>query len=171
MNANEHMALAEQGKLSALRGDHSAALQQYRQAIRIVVQTGAPEVFFRHYLEASLESLELMGALDDVLSYCDKAVIHYQTNPPLTQLAKLDLASIHQRRGVVLLKRGERDLAKPALTLALNYARQADAQLDLSQLLLTWLTKGLTITPDRVLREQHRLHYFSVRRDALRTRV
>lgn len=169
MNANQHLALAEQGKLAALRGDHQAALEQYRQAIKIVVQTRAPEVFFRHYLEASLESLELMGALDDVLSYCDKAVAHYDANPPLNQLAKLDLASIHQRRGVVLLKRGERDLAKVALGQALQCARDAEAQLELSQLLHTWLTKGLTITPDRVLREQRRLRYFSVRADALRS--
>jgi tetratricopeptide (TPR) repeat protein len=168
MSAPEHLALAEQGKRAALRGDHPGALQQYRRAIQLVVKTRAPEVFFRHYLEASLESLELLGALDEVLSYCHKAVAHYQQNPPPNQLAKLDLASIYQRQGVVLLKRGERILAKDSFELALKWASAAEGQLELSRLLLTWLVKGLTISPERVLREQHRLHYFSVRTDALR---
>ena len=71
-----HLQIAETGKLAALRGDHRTALGHYREAIRIAVGSGAPEVFFRHYLEATLESLELSEAFDDVLAYCDRAIAH-----------------------------------------------------------------------------------------------
>lgn len=167
-----HLQIAEAGKRAALRGDHRAALGHYRDAMRLAVTTGAPEVFFRHYLEATLESLELSEAFDEVLAYCDRAIAHYATHPPGHALAELDLASIHQRRGVVLLKRGGPGAAPPSgATLALEHAvagaARIGARLELSERLLDWIRRGLAATRQRILAEQRRLHYFSVRPDTV----
>jgi tetratricopeptide (TPR) repeat protein len=162
-----HLQIAESGKLAALRGDHRTALGHYREAIRLAVGSGAPEVFFRHYLEATLESLELSEAYDDVLAYCDRAIEHYAANPPAHVLAELDLASIHQRRGVVLLKRSEVAPARAALEQAVAGAARIGVRFELAERVLDWIRRGLAVTVPRLLAEQRRLHYFSVRPDTV----
>jgi tetratricopeptide (TPR) repeat protein len=158
-----HLQVAESGRQAALRGDHLSALRHYREAMVMAVTAGDPEVFFRHYLEATLESLELMKAFDDVLAYCERALQHYSDHPPQHELAQLDLAAIHQRRGVVLLKTGQTDQARAALVCAVEVADRIGASLDLGRLLLRWLSRGLVVSPERVLKEQQRLGYFSMR--------
>jgi len=162
-----HLQIAESGKLAALRGDHRTALGHYRAAIRLAVGSGAPEVFFRHYLEATLESLELSEAYDDVLAYCDRAIEHYAANPPAHVLAELDLATIHQRRGVVLLKRSEVAPARAALEQAVAGAARIGVRFELAERVLDWIRRGLAVTVPRLLAEQRRLHYFSVRPDTV----
>jgi tetratricopeptide (TPR) repeat protein len=151
------------GQAAALRGDHRTALGHYREAMHLVVRERLPEVVFRHYLEATVESLELMGAYREVLDYCERAIGHYDINPPANDLALLDLATIHQRLGVVLLKSGDREGGRIALEAALATVARGGGRLELAHLLLGWLQRGLTISPDRILTEQRRLHYFSVR--------
>ncbi|MDH5670849.1 MAG: hypothetical protein OEZ06_01810 [Myxococcales bacterium] len=163
-----HLQVAEVGKRAALRGDHAEALRSYREAMRMAVQSRSPEAFFRHYLEASLESLELMGDFDSVLEYCGRAIDHYAKTPPSNDLAWLDLASVYQRRGVVLCKVGNTAAATEAFDAALRQAQRIGATLELSQRLRGWIARGLTLTPERVLQEQRRLRYFSVREETLR---
>lgn len=159
-----HVGLTEQGKLHALAGDHRAALAHYREAMAVAVRAGEPEVFFRHNLECSLESLELMGALDEVVGYCDRAIAHYHERPPAHALATRDLAHIHQRRGVALLKRGERAAARPDLEASL---RLQPGGMPLAAALLRWLSAGLHFDVARIVAEQHRHRSFSVRRDTV----
>ncbi|MBL9102646.1 MAG: hypothetical protein JNL82_16995 [Myxococcales bacterium] len=159
-----HVGLTEQGKLHALAGEHKAALAHYREAMAIAVRTGEPEVFFRHNLECSLESLELMGATDEVLAYCDRALALYRERPPAHDVAVRDLAHVHQRRGVVLLKRGDREAARAALA---ESVRLQPGAMPLAATLLRWVSGGLHLDAARVLAEQHRHRFFSVRRDTV----
>jgi hypothetical protein len=163
-----HAGVAEYGKVCALRGDHVLALMHYREAMAIAFRHGAPPVVTRHYLECALESLEHMGAYGEVLAYCDQAIEHYRAHPPESALAQFDLASIHQRRGVVLLKHGDRDEAARALDAACAAARTAQAVLPLADTLLRWIRAQLTITPSRLAAEQVRHRYCSVRPDTVR---
>jgi tetratricopeptide (TPR) repeat protein len=162
-----HAGVAEHGKVCALRDDHVSALMHYREAMSMAVRQKAPEVVFRHYLECALESLEHMGAYRELLEYCDRAIEHYRLHPPESPLARFDLASIHQRRGVALLKQGERDAAARALEAALATARTAEARLTLAETLLRWLRAQLTVSVDRIGAEQVRHHYFSVRKETV----
>jgi tetratricopeptide (TPR) repeat protein len=162
-----HMGIAEQGKLYALEGNHARALHYYRTAMQLTVQAGDPEIFFRHYLECVMESLEQTGSLADVLAYCDKAIALYAERPPPNPVAVADLASIHQRRGVILLKLGEVAEARAAFRNALAVAQGAGRALALAQTLQRWLDAGFHVDPARVLAEQKRTEYFSVRRDTV----
>lgn len=164
-----HMGIAEQGKLYALQGDHRTALIYYREAIHMAVQGEDPEIFFRHYLECVIESLEQMGSFDEVLAYCDKVLQHYFENPPPNAVAVMDLAHTYQRKGVVLFKIGERDLAREAFQYALEVAAEVgevtSKTLPLAQTLLKWIQSGWHVDTARILAEQQRTGYFAVRRD------
>jgi len=169
-SAPHHWAVAETGKLAALRGDHRTALGHYREAMRLAVLGKAPEVFFRHYLEATLESLELMEAFESVLEYCERAIQHYAEHPPQHAVATLDLATIHQRKCVVLLKAGRPTEARVELEAAIERATSIGVRLELAELLRRWLERPCTIPKSRLLAEQRRLHYFSVRPDTVGVR-
>ena len=166
-----HMGIAEQGKVYALEGDHSLALHYYREAMRMTVQAEAPEVFFRHYLECVMESLEHMMAYPEVLEYCERAIQFYQDNPPPNEVATMDLAHIYQRKGINLLKMGIQDEASVALQQALETARAVgkvtSKTMPLAQTMLRWLRSRLHIDDQRMIAEQHRTQYFMVRKDTV----
>lgn len=155
-----HMGIAEQGKVLALAGEHTTALAYYRQAMRLAVERGDPEVFFRHYLECVIESLELLGSYAEVLEYCDRALDLYVERPPETAVARRDLAHIHQRRGVILLKMGRADEAATAFSAAME---AGDAPLPLAVTLARWVATRLRADESRITSEQRRHDYFSVR--------
>ena len=161
---NLHFGIAEHGKICALQGDHVNALMHYREAINLSVKNQAPEVVFRHYLECSLESLEHMGAYSELIDYCNRAIDHYRCHPPQNLLAYFDLASIHQRHGVVLLKQGKCAQATRELEIACEVAKSGDVRLTLAETLLRWLKARLAISADRIHAEQVRFGYFSVRK-------
>ncbi len=159
-----HVGLTEQGKLHALAGEHRLALAHYREAMAVAVRAGEPEVFFRHSLECALESLELLGAYDEVLVYCDRAIAHYRKQPPAHAVATRDLAHVHQRRALVLLKRGEREAAREDLAACL---RLQPGSMPLASTLQRWVAGGLHFDPARIVAEQHRHQAFCVRRDTV----
>lgn len=158
-----HLGIAEQGKVHALAGDTAEALRHFREATRLAVNGGAEEVFFRHYTQCVLETLERMGAYDEVLAFCERAEAHYEENPPPHELAQLDRATIRQRKGVVLLKAGRKAEAREALRLAV--AEAGRGRLPLAESVGRWLSTGLHVDMRRVESEQKRHDYFVVRED------
>jgi len=162
-----HYGVAEQGKLHALDGDHMLALQYYRLAMKMTIDQKSPEVFFRHYLECSLESLELMESYDDVIAYCDKAIAHYKQNPPSNEVAQKDLANIYQRRGIVLLKKGLHDEALYALQKAIALIKNKAKVMPLAVQFQRWIAANYHFNASRVVQEQKSHRYFLVRKDTV----
>lgn len=158
-----HLGIAEQGKVYALAGDHKLALLYLRHAMHLTVQAGDPELFFRVYLEAALESMERLGYFEEVLSYTDKAIDLYADQSLDHVVACKDLASIHQKRGVILLKQKKNKEAAPAFQKAIDLMAEKGQNMPLSETLLRWAKGGLFIDERRILQEQERQHYFSVR--------
>lgn len=159
-----HSGIAEQGKLLAISGDHSGALEHYRYAMNLSVEHKHPEVFFRHYLECVIESLEHTGAYEEVLNYCDKAIELYQQTPPPNEMAEFDLANIHFRKGVILFKSGDKDGAGESLQSARKLLPKG-YKLPLLDTFLRWLQTNLHVQPKRIVEEQFRHKYFSVTPD------
>jgi tetratricopeptide (TPR) repeat protein len=162
-----HMGLAEQGKLHALAGEHSQAMIYYREAIRMATAQGAPEVFFRHYLECLIESLEHTGAWREVVVYCDRALEHLAGLTPADEeqaaFIRYDRANLEQRRGAVLYKLGMNDDARGALKTAIDLGRTGRFQLPLAETLYGWIVRGYRTDARRITAEQERFQYFSVR--------
>jgi len=160
-----HLGIAEQGKLHAVAGDHQLALMYYRRAMQMTVENGDEEWFFRHYLECVIESLELMGEYDDVLEYCDKAIGLYADSHPTDDLSIRDLAHIHQRKAVILIKKDQMPAAIESLRTSVGLARDASQSIPLAERLLRWAESGFKLDTARILAEQKRERYFTVRED------
>ncbi len=160
-----HRGLAEQGKLHALAGDHAMALLHYRHAMRLAVSSGAPEVFFRHYLECVIESLEQTKSFDEVLEYCERALTLYAERPPADEISRRDLAHIYQRQGLVRLRLGNREGACSSLRHALEGVRQDSGSLPIAHQLLGWLERSFHIDDAAIDRLQRQHGYYAVRRD------
>jgi tetratricopeptide (TPR) repeat protein len=161
-----HFGIAEQGKLYALEGRHALALAYYREAIRLTVQAGEPEIVFRHYLECVLEVLERTGAYQEVLDYCAKALALLDTVPATAQTA-LERSHVLERQACVLLKSGQREAAATALREALAVTAPHGLRRPLVTTLLGWIERGFQIEARRVVAEQERTHYFNVRHDTV----
>ena len=104
-----HLSIAEAGKVLALKGNHEEALRHYREAIRIAVSTKSPEIFFRHYTQCVLESLEHSGSHEEVNEYCRSADEHYRNLDISLPIIRRDHASTLERWGINLLKAGQID--------------------------------------------------------------
>jgi len=162
-----HLGVAEQGKLHALAGEHRLALLYYREAMRMCMADKAPEVLFRHYLECSIESLELTESYPEVVDYCDRALALYAETPPPNEIARRDLAAIHERRGLVLAKMGRKEAAREALEKAKGEAGQIGVKLPIADTVSRWIASGLHIQPARVTAEQKRHGFFLIREDTV----
>lgn len=156
-----HIALAEKGKQAALAHRHDEALRLYRDAIRLAVSAKAPEVFFRHYSQCVMESLELTDQFNEVAQFCREADAHYRSLDVDSPLHRKDHGSLLERLGAVLLKQGELQAARQALEDAVLLA--GPGILPLAEQLRDWLRRGLACTTTQVLQAQRRHRYFVVR--------
>lgn len=159
--AARHLGIAEAGKLAALAGDHDEALRHYREALRMAVAAGAPEVFFRHYTQCVLESLERSGSYAEVIEYCERADEHYRGFEHLTAFQRRDHGAMLERLGSVLAKAGRPDEALIRLTCALDLA--GATALPLAAALADWLRRRLRLDARRITELQERHRYFTVR--------
>lgn len=167
-NAHEmHFAVAEYGKVMALQKNHPEALRHYREAIRMAVSIKAPEVFFRHYTQCVLESLELTGAYGDVIEFCENADRHYKQLNITRAVHKKDWASVLERFAINLVKAGQIQNGKEAIRRALECA--AEVPMPLAQELNQWLLRGLHVDNTRLLALQKKHHYFVVRPEQVNT--
>jgi hypothetical protein len=160
-----HIAMAEKGKQAALAHRHDEALRLYRDAIRLAVSAKAPEVFFRHYSQCVMESLEHTGQLNEVAHFCREADAHYRGLGMDSPLHRKDHGSLLERLGAVLLKQGDVPAARQALEQATALAGKG--VLPLAEQLQGWLARGLSCTPAQVLQAQRRHQYFVVRPGAV----
>ncbi|MBM9593564.1 hypothetical protein [Roseitranquillus sediminis] len=156
-----HLGIAEAGKAAALAGDHVEALRHYREALRLAVSSRAPEVFFRHYTQCALESLELAGHYGDVIAFCERAEAHYREIGVSNPLQRRDRGSILERKGIALIKRGDPAEGQAALEAAV--AEAGTATLPVSETVLGWLRRGLRPDVRRLTELQRRQRYFTVR--------
>lgn len=159
----DHVGIAEAGKVFALAGRHDEALRHYREALRMAASHRAPEVFFRHYTQCVLESLERSGSLAEVIDYCTRADAHYAAVGTTTELHRRDRGAIVERLGVAQLKSGLVEDAERSLERAVTTA--GAGRLPLAENLLTWLRRHLKVDVRRIAQLQDRHHYFTVRPD------
>lgn len=158
-----HLGIAEQGKLLALKGQHDQALAHYREALRMAVSSSAPEIFFRHYTQCVMESLESSGSLEAVLRYCEEAEAHYQRlDSPLPMVAR-DRAENHQRRASILLRMGRTEEAREAFEQAIALA--GEKTLPLAREVIGWMRRGFSIGSRQLDDAQRRHRYHIVRKE------
>ena len=156
-----HLSIAEAGKLLALKGKHRDALQHYREALRLAVSSRAPEIFFRHYTQCVLESLELTGDYKEIIEFCTNADSHYAALDLHSSLHRRDHGSMLERLGLAYLKNEDVEQGQAALEKAREVA--GDGVLPITDEVLGWLKRGFRVDTTRILSSQRKHKYFVVR--------
>ncbi len=163
---DSHMDLAKAAKSKAIIGQHKKALALYREALQHARQQNAHSIIMRHYSECALESMEQLEQYDQVESYCIEAIKHYEENPPESDIAKKDLAYLHQRLAFIYLKKGIKDQALTFADCAQSIATAINLDMPLLPKLKNWASSALHMDVGRILQEQKRHHYFTVRKES-----
>ena len=158
-----HLGIAENGKLYCLRGDYSEALRHFREAIRLSQQHGEMDIFFQHYSQCVLETLELSGAHTEVIE-CSEGFLEFLADKTDESgfLNKMR-ASILERIGVQYLMLDEKAAAVPVLKEALALGGKKGNPL--SHELLNWAQRGFAVSKKQIQDLQKRFNYFIVRKD------
>ncbi len=157
------LGVAEQGKLYALQGRHGEALRHYREALRLAISCQDSELFFHHCTQCIMESLELSGAHETVADYCIRAEDHFATIDIDDPLVNRQRGANLERLAVARLQMGDVEEAKDLLALAIETGGKGT--LPLSEALLGWLRRGLSVGDARLRSAQHQHRYFVVRKD------
>ena len=66
-----HYRIAERGKMHALDKNYKEALRHYQEALKLTQNEKDSELFFQHYSQCVMESLEQLGSYDEVISFCE----------------------------------------------------------------------------------------------------
>ena len=157
------LGIAEQGKLHALERRHGEALRHYREALRLAVSCESGELFFLHCTQCIMESLELSGSHETVADYCIRAEDHFAHIDIDDPLVNRQRGANLERLAVARLQMGDCGEARELLAIAIDTAGKG--ALPLSEALLGWLRRGLSVGEARLRAAQHQHRYFVVRKD------
>lgn len=174
MNENKpnlHLQIAENGKILALKGNHKEALRHYKEAMRMCQAVENSEVFLQHYSLCAMESLELMEAHEEIITFCDKSIdfLTPKKAERTDECFRKNLASLWERKGIQCIYLDEKTEAIAALDAALKEAK--DLPMPLSKELLNWLRRGYATTHKQVRDLQNRHHYFTVRKENVNEKI
>jgi tetratricopeptide (TPR) repeat protein len=174
MNENKpnlHLQIAENGKILALKGEHKEALRHYKEAIRMCQTAENSEVFLQHYSLCAMESLELMEAHEEIITFCEKSIdfLTPKKAERTDDWFRKNLASLWERKGIQCIYLDEKSEAIEAFSTAIKEA--ANLPLPLSKDLLNWLQRGYTVTHKQVRDLQKRHHYFTVRKENVNEKI
>ena len=168
---NLHLQVAENGKVLALKGDHKEALRHYKEAMRMCQDVPNAEIFLQHYSLCAMESLELMAAHEEVISFCEKSIqfLNGKKAERSDEVFRKYLASLWERKGIQHVFRDEKAEAIEALDNAIKEA--GEFSLSLAKDLLNWLRRGYMITPKQVRDFQNKHYYFTVRKENVNEQI
>lgn len=111
-----HLKIAEAGKTHLLNRQYGPALERFRAALHMAVQTKAPAVFAQHYTDCILDALEASGAQAQALELVERALNEH--DPDAGQMGQLVRAHLHQRQILLLFALGREADADAALAKA-----------------------------------------------------
>lgn len=163
-----HLGIAEKGKIYAVAGNYKEALRHYKEAIKMTQNQANGELFFQHYMQCTMEALELMKAYDDVINYCEKFLELLTAQLPNAVIVKYT-AEVEQRMAIQYLLKGEKEEAKTIL----QNAQKAIGvgKLKMVDDLLNWLNRGYAIAPKQISELQKKYKYFIVSKENLKPEI
>ena len=157
-----HFGVAERGKMHYLEGNHKEALRHFQEAIQMTVKNQSSDVFFQHYTQCVMESLEILGHHDEVISYCEKfSEFLFEKGLDEPIIAK-NYATTVERMAIQYLFKEEDDEAKKLFKKASDTMNK---KMPLSNVILGWLHRGYSITEKQIRDTQHKHDYFVVRKE------
>lgn len=163
-----HLGIAEKGKIYAVASNHKEALRHYKEAIKMTQNQVNGEMFFQHYIQCAMESMELMGAYEEVINYCEKFLDLLDTKEQTEIIVKYK-ADVLQRMAIQFLYKEDKEEAKALFQIVqktIGIGKQK-----LTDELLNWLLRGYNINPKQILEMQKKYQYFIVNKDNLKPEI
>lgn len=164
-----HFRIVEQGKIYSLEGNYGEALRHYREGIRMCQEEVGADFFFQHYSQCAMEALELSGAHEEVISFCEKTRDFLADKIENSDYAKKYYAQLLEREAIQFLLMEE---PKEAISL-LKEAHQLVGMKThpISDQLLNWAQRGYTINAKQINELQEKNNYFIVRRENVNPKI
>ena len=162
-----HLRIAEQGKLFSLKRNFTEALRYYREAIRMLEPQNiqGKDLFFQHYSQCVMETLELSGSHEEVLNYCYQYLTFLEEKSESDTLVNALKAHILEKMAVQYLYLDEYDEAKGLLQESKNLA--GEHKQPITDQLLMWLQRGYTINQKQIADLLKKNNYYIVRDDTV----
>jgi len=163
-----HLGIAEKGKMYAVQGNHKEALRHYKEAIKMTQGQDKGEIFFQLYMQYTLESLELMGAYDEVLRYCETFLEFLEEKEDNDFINKYK-AETWQRMAIQYLHKDDIETAKEHLLLIIK--EKEIGKLQIAQKLLDWINRGYKINKKQISDLQKENNYFIVTKENINPEI
>lgn len=163
-----HYRIAERGKMHALDKNYAEALRHYKEALKLTQKQQDSELFFQHYSQCVMESLELSGAYDQVISFCENYRAFLQEKSQ-DALVRKHNAFVSERQAIQHILREEPEEAKDLLLKIqkdIGKGRQP-----ITDELLNWLLRGYKIKSDQLRNLQKKHNYFIVRKESVNPKI
>lgn len=170
-NINLHYHIAEQGKLFAIQNNHKEALRHYKEALKMSQKVPQADIFFQHYSQCAMESLEKMRSYHEVINFCDKCIDFMETKNDLyDQLFFIKyLASLWERKGIQHLFLQEKELAIESFEETIAIIKPH--KLPLTQEFYNWCKRGYTITDKQIESLLKKHQYYTVRKEKINAEI
>ncbi|PTX59778.1 hypothetical protein C8N46_10888 [Kordia periserrulae] len=163
-----HYRIAERGKMHALDKNYKEALRHYKEAMKLTQQEKDSELFYQHYSQCVMETLELSGAYDQVISFCEN-YREFLQDKEQNVLVRKHKAFVSERQAIQHVLKEEQEEAKALLQ---------DIQKDLGKgkqpitdELLGWLVRGYKVNKDQLTKLQRKHNYFIVRKESVNPKI
>jgi tetratricopeptide (TPR) repeat protein len=160
-----HLGIAEKGKLYSLQGNYKEALRHYREAIRLVQNNKDNDLFFQHYSQCVMEALELSGAYDEVISYCEK-FMDFLEEKEESEFVIRHKAHVLEKLAIQYILKGDKEEALPLLKQAQSLLKKGVQPL--TDELLNWVQRNYQLSKKQIHEAQKKYNYFIVRKDKVR---
>ncbi|MEM6685937.1 MAG: hypothetical protein AAF617_09165 [Bacteroidota bacterium] len=163
-----HYRIAERGKMHTLDKNYKEALRHYKEAMKMSQQEQDSELFFQHYSQCVMETLELSGAYDQVIEFCVNYRAFLQEKEQNVLVRKHN-AFVSERQAIQHILKEEQEEAK-----ALLQAIQKDlgrGKQPITDELLGWLHRGYKVNRNQLTRLQKKHNYFIVRKESVNPKI
>lgn len=162
-----HLRIAEKGKLYCLQGNYRQALRHFREAIRMVQNQTGSDIFFQHYGQCVTEALELSGAHQEVINYCEKFIDFLDAKEEQTDMVVACRNLMLEKMAIQYLMLGDSEEAKALL----QQVQKNRLALPVAQQLTQWLQRGYSIQPKQVKDLLQKNQYYIIRADKVNSAI
>jgi tetratricopeptide (TPR) repeat protein len=159
-----HFGIAERGKIHFLEGNHREALRHFQEAIQMSVKNSSSDIFFQHYTQCVMESLEYLGHHNEVISYCEKLCEFLKEKDMEETIIRKNYATTREKMGIQYLLKEEKE---EAMALLKEATELMDKKMPLSNTIIGWINRGYNVSEKQIRDAQHKHEYFAVRKDCV----
>lgn len=164
-----HYRIVEQGKVYALENNYSEALRHYREGIKQCQKEPNSDLFFQHYSQCAMEALELSGAHEEVISFCEKTLDFLVEKIEDSEYAKRYYSNLLERQAIQFLLLED---AEEAIPLFKQVHKLVGLKTQpLTDQLLNWAQRGYTMTAKQIKDAQKAHNYFIVRKENVNPKI